>query len=517
MTFPLLGSPFAAKILDSSLAEHSPSSRLDSVSQATTSLESFSTSRETSEDEGITSCKKLPIDVTIGTPSGRVIPGYIYKRPDGNISVKFPREEIGVYLVNMVHKVTGKHISGSPYEVEVTTKIKQKKRKTIKTIVKKSTIGDNNCFSIYGTKDLDLNDLFIAVVGPSNVKLRFFQTNADSIDIIYSISTNGRYIFHVHEQGHKLLGSPFDVTHPQKSDGWTVCSVREPFSVYTITLWHGFDASVQHMRTQLQNPSGVVIPHSITRKGRHLVEIRYLPNMNGTYEISASLGDEILNKFLIKVNNYPKDGQLLKITGEGIHKAYVNETAEIKIESILATTRSFSVEFDGSDKIDISQSKSSDGKLIIYYKGYTEGMYLLSIKYDGFHVASSPYHVCLTNPDNCHQLRIENNTEGKAIKSFPEMCRAYGPGLTSARCGKLSCFTVDALNAGSGSLMAGFDSGNRKSIMTEVICKHIGNCMYNVQYKLDYQGLYKLSVLWAGSHIPGSPFTVTVVDENNNY
>ena len=82
------------------------------------------------------------------------------------------------------------------------------------------------------------------------------------------------------------------------------------------------------------------------------------------------------------------------------------------------------MEFDGPDKIDISQSKSSDGKLIIYYKGYTEGMYLLSIKYDGFHVAISPYHVCLTNPDNCHQLEIENNTEGKAIKSFPEMCRA---------------------------------------------------------------------------------------------
>ena len=495
MVFPLLGSPCAAKILNSSLAEHSPSCRLDSISQATTSLESFSTSQETNEDEGITCSKKLLIDVTIGTPSGRVIPGYIYERPDGNISVKFPREEIGVYLVNIVHKVTGKHISGSSYEVEVTTKIKQKRRKTSKTIVKKSKLGDNNCFSIYGTKDLDLNDLFIAVVGPSNVKLRVFQTNAHSIDVIYNISTNGQYIFHVHKHGHKLHGNPFGVTHPQNSDWWTVCSVHEPFSVYTITIWHGFDASIQHIRTQLQNPSGVVIPHSITRKARYLVELRYLPNMNGTYEISASLGDEILDKFLVKVNNYPKDGQLLQTTGEGIHKAYVNETAEIKIESILATTRSFSVEFDGPDKIDISQSKSSDGKLIIYYKGYTEGMYLLSIKYDGFHAAISPYHLCLTNPDNCHQLEIENNTEGKAIKSFPEMCRAYGPGLASARCGKLSCFTVDALNAGSGSLMAGFDSGNRKSIMTEVICKHIGNCVYNIQYKLDCQGLYNLSVL----------------------
>ena len=495
MVFPLLGSPCAAKILNSSLAEHSPSCRLDSISQATTSLESFSTSQETNEDEGITCSKKLLIDVTIGTPSGRVIPGYIYERPDGNISVKFPRQEIGVYLVNIVHKVTGKHISGSSYEVEVTTKIKQKRRKTSKTIVKKSKLGDNNCFSIYGTKDLDLNDLFIAVVGPSNVKLRVFQTNAHSIDVIYNISTNGQYIFHVHKHGHKLHGNPFGVTHPQNSDWWTVCSVHEPFSVYTITIWHGFDASIQHIRTQLQNPSGVVIPHSITRKARYLVELRCLPNMNGTYEISASLGDEILDKFLVKVNNYPKDGQLLQTTGEGIHKAYVNETAEIKIESILATTRSFSVEFDGPDKIDISQSKSSDGKLIIYYKGYTEGMYLLSIKYDGFHAAISPYHVCLTNPDNCHQLEIENNTEGKAIKSFPEMCRAYGPGLASARCGKLSCFTVDALNAGSGSLMAGFDSGNRKSIMTEVICKHIGNCVYNIQYKLDCQGLYNLSVL----------------------
>ena len=424
MVFPLLGRPCAAKILNSSLAEHSPSCRLDSISQATTSLESFSTSQETNEDEGITCSKKLLIDVTIGTPSGRVIPGYIYERPDGNISVKFPRQEIGVYLVNIVHKVTGKHISGSSYEVEVTTKIKQKRRKTSKTIVKKSKLGDNNCFSIYGTKDLDLNDLFIAVVGPSNVKLRVFQTNAHSIDVIYNISTNGQYIFHVHKHGHKLHGNPFGVTHPQNSDWWTVCSVHEPFSVYTITIWHGFDASIQHIRTLLQNPSGVVIPHSITRKARYLVELRYLPNMNGTYEISASLGDEILDKFLVKVNNYPKDGQLLQTTGEGIHKAYVNETAEIKIESILATTRSFSVEFDGPDKIDISQSKSSDGKLIIYYKGYTEGMYLLSIKYDGFHAAISPYHVCLTNPDNCHQLEIENNTEGKAIKSFPEMCRA---------------------------------------------------------------------------------------------
>ena len=128
MTFPLLGSPFAAKILDPSLAEHNPSSRLDSVSQVTTSLESFSFLQETSDDETITSSKKLPIDVTIGTPIGRVTPDYIYKSPDANIFVKFPREEIGVYLVNMVHTVTGKHISGSPYEVEVTTKIKQKKK-----------------------------------------------------------------------------------------------------------------------------------------------------------------------------------------------------------------------------------------------------------------------------------------------------------------------------------------------------------------------------------------------------
>ena len=104
MTFPLLGSPFTAKILDSSLAEHTPSSRLDSVSQVTTSLESFSTLQETSEDETITSSKKLPIDVAIGTPIGRVTPDYIYKSPDGNISVKFPLEEIGVYLVNMFIK-----------------------------------------------------------------------------------------------------------------------------------------------------------------------------------------------------------------------------------------------------------------------------------------------------------------------------------------------------------------------------------------------------------------------------
>jgi len=513
------GSPFPAKILDSSLTEIS---RMDSgASQETTSLESYSTYQDLSEDESITQSKRLPVEARILTPSGRVINGSVYKNNSGNVSVKFPREEVGSYKVTLIHKETGDQITGSPYEVVVKTQ-KLNQQKNTKTIIQKSKVGESSCFSIFGTSGINFNNLFIAVVGPSHTKLRVYQ-NLDSLDILYDARKHGQYIFHVHDCRRKLAGSPFDITIPQVGNNWSMQRKKNPLSVLTVTAWHGFDASYQNISTRLNNPLGESTPHSVIRKGRHLVDIRFLPNMNGTFVLKLSFGDDIYEEFSIKVDNYPEGEDLLKISGEGMHTAYTNENANVFIETKLPSSRSFSIEFDGPERIDIRQNRAQSGDFVIEYKGRTPGQYSLSIKYDGFHVARSPYRVQMydrnTTKSNLNQnnnhIAIENKI-GEAISSNPSMCKAYGAGLKSSKCGELNSFRVDALNAGSGSIMAGFVD-NRKSLLTEVICKHIGNCVYDVQYKLDYPGSYNLTVLWAGSHIPGSPFKVRVTDENNNY
>ena len=479
--------------------ESSGRSRHGSVA-TTSSLDSFSMTNNNSEDEG---SSKLPIQAKIQSPCGKTMDGAVVRKQDGTVSVKFPREEVGTYVINLTDKKSGKKIPGSPYEVIV--KSTDFPMNASGDGLKVAKVGETSCFTLSGRKGIEVNNLCIAVVGCSGIKLRVFQNDCDSIDIVYEVKRSGDYLFHVQENNKDIPGSPFAVNSVTRNT--CANSADSDFiATLTATLWFGNETTRENLSIELKDPSGCYMAHAVVRRGRHLLEIRFLPNMNGHYILNVSFGLLRSHSFPINVTNFPEKKTIFNITGDGLHTAVIDRPTNIVIDSLLPITKSFSVEFDGPDKVNITQSRSTDGKIVIVYSGKSVGQYLMSIKYDSFHINGSPFRVIMTENDG----QIAINQIKSTIGSNASLCRAYGPGLCEAISGKPNHFTVDALHAGSGSLTTGFD--NNKHTPIEIVSKHVGNCVYDVHYKIDTAGFYQLSVLWGGVNIPGSPFNVKIID-----
>ncbi|XP_047122697.1 filamin-A isoform X1 [Hydra vulgaris] len=498
------GSPFAAKILDPNVEESHRRNVEDRVlNQLDLRNRSESNNSNGSDAQASTSdiCKgttNLPIEAQVHTPSGKITFGKIAKKINGEYAINFPREEEGTYKVILINKKTNSILPGSPYEVVV-------KRKLCSNTLTIANIGEANCFSIFGTKGLDLRNLCVAVVGQAGMKLRVFQNDADSIDILYEVKRAGIYLFHIHDNSRHLPGSPFNVKINKKNI-WKENTDDIELITYTVTIWHGCDVKRQTLSTKMVTPTGKIIAHTVTRLGRFLMELKFMPLENGRYTLYIQFSDNIIHTFHIEVTNSRYSKDLFIVSGEGKYTGILNQPNEVYIESIVALKGLFSVEIDGPDKVNIVQNHKDDGKIFITYIAQKSGNYLLSVKYNGFHIGGSPFHIVMLEENFIRKQSLAIKAPPKV--SDPLLCRAFGLGLKEACAAVSSTFTVDVVNAGSGTLMAGFEEN--KFVRNEIVCKYIGDGIYEVQYKIDKPGCYSLSVLWNGNNIPGSPFKVNV-------
>lgn len=486
------------------------SQKLECSSTRTTSMDSFSTLNEISDDDSSVVGKVLPINGTVETPSGKVITGHVVQKPNGKITVKFARTETGLYKVTLKHKKTGALIRGSPYEVMVQAKEVSTTYTACGTGLKEAKLDATNCFTVFGSNGIDITNLCIMVHGAGPCKLKVFQNDWDSVDVLYEVKRSGVYYFHVHENGQNITGSPFAVssliTNSEEKTG-------NFFSAINATIWHGKEYSDHRIQALMTSPSGDSTPHSVSKRGRHLFEIKFLPSQNGNYALEIFKDDISLSqKFKVFIDNLTKHEDIISLTGDGLHSAVVGKPASFNINSLMPV-KTFSVELDGPNKVEIVQKRLENGKCLVEYTGNTPGRYIISIKYDGFHVGKSPYYINMFSDDKLATgipLAIEDK---QPVVADASKCIAEGKALHMAFAGETTSFTVNTMQAGDGGLMAGFCAS---STPTEVLCKNIGNSLYKVQYTISKCGTYNLSVLWAGKDIPGSPFNIAVSDRNNN-
>ena len=517
--------------------------------------------------------KPLPIIADVKLPSGKIITGSCFQNSaTGKLTVNFPREETGTYTVTLKHKKSGKIIPGSPYEVSV----QAKEVKTTMTAhgngLKEAVVDTTNCFTVFGSKGVKIQDVCILVFGPYPCKVRVVQNDWDSFDILYEVKRAGSsYQFYIHENGKDIPGSPFLVLAKgarTKNTASSTTTTSQILASYVATVWHGQASADLKTLTAMTSPSGHKVSHSVARKGKHLLEIRFLPSQNGNFLLDLfKESAELKQQFKIKIETLSASNEsVFNISGHGLHTAIAKQPAIVSIHSMLPSLKSFSVEFDGPGAVDIVQQKSEGNSIsattsssdvvakdpaltsssgcTIEYVGHLPGSYAMSIKYDGFHVEGSPFRVDIlpahamlsdvpfdnTTSDN---NSIKNNNEAipdndnkvnkkEISSSSPKASRCIvvdsngGPTINNVLVGKPTSFTVNTSRAGQGVLMAGFHTSTGG---TEVKCKHLGNSVHEVHYTIGEIGIHKLSVFWSGENIPGSPFDILVSsahDENNN-
>ncbi|ESO02631.1 hypothetical protein HELRODRAFT_161920 [Helobdella robusta] len=133
-------------------------------------------------------------------------------------------------------------------------------------------------------------------------------------------------------------------------------------------------------------------------------------------------------------------------------------------------------------------------------KSTKEGVYLLSISYQGLQVPGSPFKVLVGSDDG----RPCFDSDGK---SCPDACKpvAIGPGLTCAEMNSVAEFMLDGAGPTEPQIVMIGVNG-------EVPVKYVklAEGRYKCAYVPQAPGVYLLSITCHGNQIPGSPFKVTV-------
>ncbi|KAK2861659.1 hypothetical protein Q5P01_001192 [Channa striata] len=132
-----------------------------------------------------------------------------------------------------------------------------------------------------------------------------------------------------------------------------------------------------------------------------------------------------------------------------------------------------------------------DGTVTVQYSPTEAGLHEMHIKYNGTHIPESPL-----------QFYV-NHISSPSVT-------AYGPGLSYGVANKLATFTVFTEDASEGGLDLAIEGPSKAEI--SCVDNKDGTC--SVSYLPTLPGDYNILVKYNDEHIPGSPFTARITEDN---
>lgn len=133
------------------------------------------------------------------------------------------------------------------------------------------------------------------------------------------------------------------------------------------------------------------------------------------------------------------------------------------------------------------QSNTTDVYKVIYAP-HEIGRHVIQVTYDKTPIPGSPFIVNMSSFCN------------------PNLCKATGSGLESGNCGETCKFVIDTREAGLGGLTLAVEGPAE----TKFKCTDNRNGSCNVEYIPTEPGEYDISILFANTHIPGSPYKIQI-------
>nr|CAB3246486.1 filamin-C-like [Phallusia mammillata] len=218
--------------------------------------------------------------------------------------------------------------------------------------------------------------------------------------------------------------------------------------------------------------------------------VKYTPHSDGPMDVDVTYGGDRIPNSPFPVTVAPQlDVSQVNVKG-------LDEKMEVGVPKVFDVLTAGA---GGKGKVDvdvISPSKLpvhchekdiSRGKEISFTPE-EEGPYEIEVKYDEVPVKGSPFTVEALVPPDASKVR------------------AYGPGLSEGVVGKSAPFTIETKDAGNGGLGLTVEGPCEAKI--ECIDQGDGSC--SVSYLPTEPGDYKINVLFADEHIPGSPFNALI-------
>lgn len=228
---------------------------------------------------------------------------------------------------------------------------------------------------------------------------------------------------------------------------------------------------------------------------------------------------------------------------------FTGQKSDFIVDTCAAGSGTLAVTIDGPSKVSMDCTEVEEGYKV-RYTPLVPGDYYCAVKYNGYHIAGSPFRVPCTGEllaekgvQESSSVMVE--TVEKVAKKTPQSLlpqfksdaakvSSKGMGLKKAYLNKQNTFSISAGGAGT-RLIFEFDNfssfvfiksifvcyaGNNllfvavygpKGPCEEVFVKHLGHNNYQVNYMVRDRGDYVIIVKWGEDHIPGSPYKVEVI------
>ncbi|XP_017885701.1 filamin-A isoform X4 [Ceratina calcarata] len=520
------GSPFTVKV--SGEGSNRQREKIQRQREAVPITEVGSQCKLTFKIPGITS---FDLTATVTSPGGVTEDAEIKEVEDGLYAVAFVPKELGVHTVSVRYKEM--HIPGSPFQFTVGP-LRDGGAHRVHAGgpgIERGEQGEPCEFNIW-TREAGAGTLAVSVEGPSKAQIDFKDRKDGSCYVSYVVSEPGEYRVGIKFNDQHIPDSPHKVyISPAMGDAHKLEVMRFPDSGVqpdkpSTFLVRKNGAAKGELDAKLVSPSGLQDDCFIQVVDNDTYSVRFLARENGIHSIHIKFNGVHIpgSPYRVKVGKVDADPAALHAYGNGLKEIKTGQKMDFIIDTCNAGSGALNVTVDGPSKVAMDCTEVEEGYKV-RYTPLVPGDYYVSIKYNGFHIAGSPYKVPCSGTDLAERGGQETSSIvvetvqkiSKAKQSGPVLplfksdaskVTSKGMGLKKAYMGKQNQFSVHAGDAGNNVLYVGVYGP--KGPCDEVFVKHTGRNNYNVSYLVRERGEYIVIVKWGDEHIPGSPYKVEV-------
>ncbi|XP_071544151.1 filamin-A isoform X10 [Panulirus ornatus] len=522
------GSPFTAKVTGE--GTNRQTERIKRQRDAVPLTEVGSQCRLTFKLPGIS---PFDLGATVTSPGGVTEAAEIGEVEDGLYGVNFVPKELGVHTVSV--KYQEMHIPGSPFQFTVGP-LKDGGAHRVHAGGPGLERGEQNMpneFNVW-TREAGAGSLAISVEGPSKAEIDFKDRKDGSCYVSYVVSEPGEYRVGIKFNDKHIPDSPYKVyITPSMGEARKVEMAQFPeqgsMPNKPQSLLVSKNGAQGHLDCKFVAPSGQEEDCFTDLLDNDTYSVRFVPKEIGIHYIHIKFNGIHIpgSPFRLRIGTDEADPAAVSASGKGLETAVSGQKTDFIVDTCNAGAGTLAVTVDGPSKVSMDCTEVEEGYKV-RYTPLVPGDYYIAVKYNGYHIAGSPWKVKCTGEAHAEKGTVQESSsvvvetvektksgekahQGTIIPRFhsdASKVTSKGLGLKKAHINRQNNFTVNASTAGNNILYVGVYGP--KAPCEEVYIKHIGHNNYQIGYVVRDKGDYILIVKWGDDHIPGSPFHVIV-------
>ena len=444
-------------------------------------------------------------------------------------------DEAGDYKIEI--KFADEEIPESPYDVHVNWKTDSSRVKVFGPGIEGGFVNEWTDFTVDMSEAGD-GSLNLQLEGPTEVEFTVDDHEDGTATVKYFPKEAGEYNVHVLFDDKVVPGAPFNPVFVPETDaskvkaygpglnregvkvgdlGDFVIDTREAGKgavdvVIDGPYWHGSaptplsplsptpDAQAADPNSSLTRAKGSSnTKPKITSNNDDTYDVVYNPRKVGTYKVNVVFADQAIPNSPFEVN--VSDPSKIKVTGPGID----SNGEKLDEIPIISTSNHEPVQWsvdcteagpgvleavlygaDGQAK-PVSVTEDDEDVYVVQHQPDKTGRHRLVLKYAGNELRESPIDISLADSSKV---------------------KVTGPGLEGGKLGDEIVIDVDTSEAGEGGLALSLAG----PVQAKMDCDDHHDGTATLKFKPEEPGEYKLDVKFGGEDVPGSVFSIPVID-----